>query len=409
MKHVLELRRRENLFARIEQSRRKKESLELIIGSASGRQEELANKFRGLGKIGRVYSLIPFFSLSTGPEEAGELAGFVHRGYTRARSNPGFERSYRKELALVSSVEACSVFRCAPTVKGNVFRSLDVDSLWNLENIGAYNAQDLSTGKNVKIAIIDTGVDYNHPDLRERFESNKGYDFVRNSYDPLDREGHGSHVAGTACSSSCGVSLDSTLHSVRVLDENGDGSEADIIAGIEYCINNDMDVANMSLGASDASRAFEAICGEAYNRGLILVAAAGNEGYGPEYPAAFGESVIGVAAVDSDNQHSDFSNVWETNDISAPGEGIVSCRMGGGYMALSGTSMASPHVAGSIALGLSVFKEDPTGIEDYLEESAQTLESDGSYDQEWVFGAGLVRADRLLAKIVEAASRRMRR
>jgi subtilisin family serine protease len=409
MRHVLELRRRENLFARIEESRRSNESLELIIGSSPGRQEELAKRFRGIGKVGRVYGLIPFLSLRTGPEEASQLAGYVHRGFTRQRLNPKFERSYRKELALLSSVEASSMFKSTPTKRGNVFRSLEVDSLWNLENIGAYNAQDLSTGEGVKIAVIDTGVDYNHPDLRDRFENNKGYDFVRNSNEPLDREGHGSHVAGTACSASCGVSLDSTLYSVRVLDENGSGSEADIIAGIEYCIQNDMDVANMSLGASNASRAFEAICGEAYNRGLMLVAAAGNEGYGPEYPAAFGQSVVAVASVDSDSQHSDFSNVWETNDISAPGEGIVSCRLGGGYMVLSGTSMASPHVTGSIALGLSVFREEPARIEDYLEESAQALESDGSYDPEWVFGAGMVRADRLLAKIVEAASRRMRR
>jgi subtilisin family serine protease len=162
----------------------------------------------------------------------------------------------------------------------------------------------------------------------------------------------------------------------------------------------------MSLGASDASRAFEEICRRAYESGLVLVAAAGNEGYGPDYPAAFGKSVIGVAAVDADNEHADFSNVWETNDISAPGVGIISCLMGGGYTELDGTSMATPHVTGAVALALSLLKAAPNELEGYMADTAQELSYGADYPNEWVYGAGLLRADRLLAKLANYGAMR---
>ncbi len=406
MRHLIEVRRKDNLFSQIEQSRRKKEGLELIIGTGSGRQYEAADRLRGIGKITRVYDEIPYFSIKTCADDAALLAGYVHRDSGLRASSESFERTYKRIFQLISSVDASSRFRCTPIHKrGNFFSSLAFERLWNLENVGAYGAQQISAGEGVKIGIIDTGVDYNHAELRERFEPKKGYDFVRNTSDPMDREGHGTHVAGTACSENCGVSIDSTLYGVRVLDESGSGSEADIIAGIEWCLKNEVDVANMSLGCRYASRAFEAICDKAYESGLILVAAAGNEGYGADYPAAFGESVIGVAAVDSENEHASFSNIWQTNDISAPGVDVLSCARGGGYVELSGTSMASPHVTGGVALAISMCRDDPGSIEDYMEETAQELEGDGNFSNDWVFGAGLLRADRLLSRIVSEKSR----
>jgi subtilisin family serine protease len=114
--------------------------------------------------------------------------------------------------------------------------------------------------------------------------------------------------------------------------------------------------------------------------------------------------VIGVAAVDCDNEHADFSNVWETNDISAPGVNIISCLMGGGYTAMDGTSMATPHVTGAVALALSLFRKEPGALMDCMGETAQQLEYEGGYDSGWVFGSGLVRADRLLARIANSYS-----
>lgn len=400
-----EYHRKKHLFEEIEERRRERGWLELIVGGQLGRQHELANSFRRLGKIERVYETIPFFSARLGFDEAQQLALFMHKDTSAKACSKTFESSYSKILKGISSLDAASTFRSVPSPKQrgrNVFYSVDFDTMWNLENIGAYEAQKISRGEGVEIAIIDTGIDYTHPDIAPNVGDDKGYDFVRNSKDPMDMDGHGTHVAGTSCSQNCGVSLDSRLYGIRVLDENGSGYESDIIAGIDYCIMKGYDVANMSLGSDNASRAFEAICRQAYQKGLVLVAAAGNEEYGPEYPAAFDESVIAVAAVDSDNEHAYFSNVWETNDISAPGVNILSCRMGGGYTSMDGTSMATPHVTGTVALALSLFKKDPAMLIDYIGETAQELDYDGSYDNSWVFGSGLIRADRLLARVASS-------
>jgi len=407
MRPTIEYRRKKNLFELVEERRRLRSGLELIIGGRPGRQHELANSFRRLGRIGRVFETVPYFSASVGADEAQQLMLYIYRDSSMRSCSKTFESSYNSLLKSISSLDAASTFRSVPSPKQrgrNVIYNLDFDGMWNLQNIGAYEAQKICRGEDAEIAIIDTGIDYTHPDLAPNFGDDKGYDFVRDSRDPRDRDGHGTHVAGTACSPNCGVSLDSRLYGIRVLDENGSGSEADIIAGIEYCIRKGYDVANMSLGSSNASRAFEAVCDKAYENGLVLVAAAGNEEYGPEYPAAFGESVIAVAAVDSDNEHADFSNVWETNDISAPGVNIISCLMGGGYTAMDGTSMATPHITGSVALALSLFKREPSALMDCMDETAQQLEGGEGYDNGWVFGKGLVRADRLLARIANSYS-----
>ena len=126
-----------------------------------------------------------------------------------------------------------------------------------------------------------------------------------------------------------------------------------------------------------------------------MVAAAGNNGYGANYPAAFGESVIAVAAVDENLEHPDFSNIYETNDIAAPGVGIVSTYLNERYATLTGTSMASPHVAGSLALALSISQKG--SLEDVMKEEAEKL---GEPD---AFGAGLVRVDRMAEYLAGAA------
>lgn len=402
MQALRAIRRREHLFSTIEHSKRQKRQLELLIGTEAGKQQEVAERLSRIGRVKRVYELIPFIAISCEPEVAEQLANYVHNQDV----SKSFGSSYSGLLKEIKSVDVSSKYSIVPSPKlgePDVYLDLKIESLWNLRDIGVYDAQKISTGSGVNIAIIDTGSDYRHPQLRDRFGDLKGYDFVENDFDPMDRDGHGTHVSGTACSQDYGVSLESRLFAVRVLDENGTGFESDIIAGIEWCVKNNMDVANMSLGSSDASEAFEEICGVAYQSGLLIAAAAGNESYGPSYPASFEEYVIAVAAVDKGNEHADFSNVWKTNDISAPGVGIMSCYMGGGYQILDGTSMATPHVTGTIALALSMFNQDSKGLEVLIDQTAQALYSGGNYSDEWVFGSGLIRADKLLSRIVNDA------
>ena len=130
----------------------------------------------------------------------------------------------------------------------------------------------------------------------------------------------------------------------------------------------------------------------------MIVAGAGNFGFGAKEPAAFGEPVIAVAAVDEQNRHAGFSNVYETNDISAPGVDIVS-SYNGGYASLSGTSMAAPHVTGSLALVLSALKSN-RDLGALMEDTAQNLE-EGSFPERDVYGAGLLRVDLMAKAVVE--------
>ncbi|MGM5484510.1 MAG: S8 family peptidase [Nanobdellota archaeon] len=259
-------------------------------------------------------------------------------------------------------------------------------TLWNLDNIGVYDANEISEGEGAKVAIVDTGADYTHNEIAERFGEIKGKDFAYGR-DPMDKDGHGTHVSGTVAGKDVGVAPEAQLYAVKVLGDDGAGSTFDVIKGINWSINNAVDVINMSLGSPKHSKALEDICMMAYEKGIDVVAAAGNAGdeiY--EYPAA-NKGVISVAAVDRNNEHAGFSNRNDMNDISAPGVSIKSSIPNNKYDKYDGTSMASPHVSGVCALAKSQGLED---IENKLKDTSQYL---GEKDK---FGEGLVRADNLM-------------
>lgn len=221
------------------------------------------------------------------------------------------------------------------------------------------------------IAVIDTGVDYDHVDLAGRVI--KGYDFIDYDNDPMDVQGHGTHVAGIATATMnnrtgvAGVSPYSKILAVRVLDQNGGGSWFSIVSGITYARNYPgVKIINLSLGgwalpASDAYKEMRTIIQKAFNAGIIVACAAGNDDnillydYGYTYypiPAAYPESFT-VAATDENDFRTYFSNYSTKKlnfvDIAAPGLNILSTTLGDGYEAWSGTSMSSPVVAGVAA------------------------------------------------------------
>lgn len=268
---------------------------------------------------------------------------------------------------------------------------------WNLENIGAGIANETTKGEGVRVGIIDTGADYKHEAIRGRFDSEKGYNFVDDTDDPYDGNGHGTHVAGIVAGDGIGVAPACTLYAIKVLTDEGYGSEADVLSGIEWAIDQKLDVINMSLGSSFYSAFEDAVVQEAYKRGVIVVAAAGNESYGPSYPASL-ENVIAVAAVDRSNEHAEFSNIYATNDISAPGVDIYS-SVPGGYQQYSGTSMATPHVTGCLALARSLSDETPASLEKNMKSTAEPLGLKGDSQNQEKYGAGLVRADQLVAAL----------
>ena len=228
---------------------------------------------------------------------------------------------------------------------------------WGVDRVDADVAHaEGATGAGADVAIIDTGIDSDHSDLSANL--GEGTAFVECqggscNYSWDDDEGHGTHCAGIAdavddSSGVVGVSTAATLHAVKVLDKHGSGSFSDVAAGIEWTARNEYDVGSLSLGASSGSATVRDACRYAYDRGVLLVAAAGNTGPCTDcvgYPAAY-DTVMAVTATAADDSLADFSSTGPEVELAAPGRAIYSTYPGG-YETLSGTSMAAPHVAGA--------------------------------------------------------------
>jgi len=262
-------------------------------------------------------------------------------------------------------------------------------------------------GDGICVAVIDTGVDYTHRDLADRFNPGlKGYDFVNDDPDPMDDNGHGTHCAGIIASSDnelgiIGVAPKVKLYALKVLDRYGHGYESDVVAAIEWCINHDVKIVSMSFGADVYLPSLNEACDEAYRRNILLFAAAGNDGYSDkiedtvDYPARF-ESVIAVGATDLNDRRAVWgrytaSSTGPTLELVAPGDEIYSTYLGNGYATMSGTSMSCPHAAGVAALLWSI-NRNLTNVEVRvrLQETALDL---GEPGRDWEYGYGLIDAE----------------
>lgn len=227
---------------------------------------------------------------------------------------------------------------------------------WNVRRVKAPDAWKTTRGFPIKVAIIDTGI-ANHPDLRIAGGIN-----TINGGSYADDNGHGTHVAGIAAGIGIsgkvtGVAPNVKLYAVKALDQNGDGFVSDIIAGIDWCVQNGMQVINMSFGllGSESSGMLHNAIRRAAKKGIVLVASAGNAGSSSgqiDEPASFAET-IAVSASTRSNKIADFSSRGIGISITAPGVNILSTWLDGTYTKLSGTSMASPHAAGGAALLLA--------------------------------------------------------
>ncbi len=245
------------------------------------------------------------------------------------------------------------------------------------QKVGAEEAWDVTlSDPSVKIAVIDTGVDYNHPDLDGKVL--QGYDFVDDDNDAIDENEHGTHVAGIAAANTdngegiTGMAPKASILPVRVLDADGSGTLDDVAQGIRYAADQGAQVINLSLGGKIGSKTLEAAVNYAWEQGSVVVAAAGNESTPlPSYPAYY-ENAIAVAATDENDAIAYFSNYGLWVDIAAPGVDIHSTIPNGGYASYSGTSMASPLVAGVAGL-LAAQGKSAEQIRTALEETADEV------------------------------------
>jgi subtilisin len=223
-----------------------------------------------------------------------------------------------------------------------------------VSQIGAPQAWDASRGKGIKVAILDTGIDALHPDLAPNVKG--AVSFVPGEA-PTDGNGHGTHAAGIIAAAENGVGIIGVapaawLYNVKVLDRNGSGQFSWIIAGIDWCISNKMDIISIQFGGFSVPAALESLCNAAWANGLLVIATAGVGGPGMgtvAAPAKF-KNVIAVSAVDSTDVITPFSGRGPEVELCAPGINVLSTKPGGGYQSWSGTAGACAHVSGAAAV-----------------------------------------------------------
>jgi thermitase len=232
-------------------------------------------------------------------------------------------------------------------------------------DISATSAWEETKGdENIIIAVIDTGVDFDHPDLKNKIIPSGGWDFVNDDSDATDDNGHGTFVAGIAAAETnnsegiAGVAWNCKLMPVKTMAADGDGFYSDVIAGIIWAYENGADVINLSLGGDYPDPDLEQALLLAFQAGVVVVAASGNDdGAGVLYPAKYDQYVLAVAATDYNDERPVWSNYGPEVDVAAPGDAIISTvptwYFGPGSLAYGmgdGTSFSSPFVAGMAAL-----------------------------------------------------------
>ncbi|MFC5651272.1 S8 family serine peptidase [Paenibacillus solisilvae] len=245
------------------------------------------------------------------------------------------------------------------TVHATVYKpaARDKGIPWGVQEIKAPLAWSLTTGHRIKVGVIDTGIDFGHPDLKHSIT--RGINLLNRAALPHDDNGHGTHIAGTIAAANqlqgmIGVAPRSTIYPVKAFDQNGSAFVSDIILGIDWCVRNRVDVINMSFGMKTRSKSLLNAVTNAYNAGIIIVASSGNDGKRKsiDYPARYPQT-IAVGATNRLRRIAPFSNRGLYIDIYAPGDKIFSSWLRGKYNEMSGTSMATSHVSGAIALLLA--------------------------------------------------------
>jgi len=302
-------------------------------------------------------------------------------------------------------------------------------------DIDAPEAWDIATGwEDIVIAIVDTGIDYNHEDLAENMLANPdeipgnnidddgngyiddiyGYDFCNNDSNPFDDHGHGTHCAGIAGAVGnngigiAGVAWNCKIMALKFLSARGSGSCSDGVASIIYAVDNGADVISNSWGGGGYSQTLNDAIDYAHSQGAVLVAAAGNSNTSSiHYPAGY-TNMISVAATNHDDQRASFSNYGNWVDVAAPGRNILatvpssgSCGNRSGYRLLSGTSMACPYVAGLCALILSENPEyTPEEVKALMIANADPLTDTG-------LGAGRINVNNTIEAVISIENFRM--
>ena len=282
------------------------------------------------------------------------------------------------------------------------------DRQWALAKIEAEAAWKFSTGRDVVIAVIDSGVDLDHPELAARVV--EGYDFVNEDSEADDDYGHGTLVAGVAAATAhndrgiAGLAWNAQILPVKVLDSQGQGVSSNLTCALYWAADNGADVINVSIISFGPSFGMQSAINYAANEGVLVFSASGNlfeQGNPVTYPAAH-DNVIAVGATDKEDAHAWFSSAGTFVDISAPGVSIVSTfpPSHDEYRSVNGTSLATPHVVGLSALILSAAPGlSSEGVERVILQSAVDLGDTGKDDK---FGHGRINASAAMSLTISS-------
>jgi serine protease len=358
--------------------------------------------FQGLATKGEFDSLVIDFKENIPAAEIDRQLQILTGEYHLAPhlnsqfSQPEHLYTIKGDRGLLDKLRASSLNQDVESIEPNYIYHTSVapndpqySKQWHLHNIHAERAWEETRGKGITVAIIDTGVS-KVPDL-DKTEFVNGYDFVNDKTNAEDDNGHGTHVAGTVAQSTnnnygvAGIAYEAKIMPLKVLSGSGGGTISDIAEAIRFAADNQADIINMSLGGGGESQVMKDAIDYAYGKGVVIIAAAGNENNNSaSYPARYAH-VIGVGATDARGERASFSNYGAGVDISAPGGGngskiwqetidpdtnlpLVS--------GLEGTSMAAPHVAGVAALIKSVGVTAPDEVFAVLQQSVRQIEQD---------------------------------
>lgn len=316
--------------------------------------------------------LSPAAAAAPAPAKTSRKIVVYKKGVSTRQKNRVLGRAQARPASRLQSVSSADVVNLTAAQEAELAASPEVQRIdndavvrafeistqvlpWGVDRIDGEKVQPVAAGGGVRVGILDTGLDLGHPDLAAHIKG--GYNAIDPGLPPADDSGHGTHVAGIVAAINnnygvVGVAPDVDLYAIKSLGANGVGYVSDIMEGLEWAVSNNLQIVNMSFGLKENIPAFAEAIRAAYQKGLIIVAAAGNDGGAVKYPAVYPE-VIAVAGVDRNDNLASFSSRGSEMDLAAPAEGIYSTAKGGGYQFKSGTSMAASHVAGSAALLLS--------------------------------------------------------
>lgn len=298
--------------------------------------------------------------------------------------------------------------RLPPVTVEEVSTTLAETVDWGLKLGGIPAHWRTTRGEGVRVAVLDTGIDLGHPDFAGAIEATA--DFTGSAAGVNDRQGHGTHTAGTVGARQnsvgvVGVAPECRLLVAKVLGDNGAGDARQVAAGIDWAVKQGAEVLSLSLGSPGPSAEIEQALRRAVGAGCLVVCAAGNDGRPDSvgYPAAWDELAVAVGAVDEAGRLAPFSSLGPEVDVCAPGVNVLSTYPGGGYARLSGTSMATPFVTGVVTLALAKHRLHGGGTpldnqRQLIEHLQRTARDAGPTGPDSGYGFGLIDPARVIGE-----------